>query len=180
MAQVDYFLKIDGIEGESTDDKHKNEIEIESWSWGESQAAAAAHGGGGGAGKVSMQDFHFTSRLNKASPRLMLACATGEHIKQAVLIGRKAGDKPQEYLKFTLTDVLVSSYQAKAGPSPHMQPGQPTDGRSLAIDWGDGIPADSFSLNFSKIEFQVAVQRPDGTLGDATKAGWDLKQNRKA
>lgn len=34
MATVDYFLKIDGIDGESTDNKHKNEIDVLSWSWG--------------------------------------------------------------------------------------------------------------------------------------------------
>ena len=31
---VDYFLKIDGIEGESQDAKHKGEIEVESFGWG--------------------------------------------------------------------------------------------------------------------------------------------------
>jgi type VI secretion system secreted protein Hcp len=68
MAAVDYFLKLDGIEGESKDDKHKNEIDVESWSWGETQTGASGFGGGGGAGKVSMQDFHFTMKMNKASP----------------------------------------------------------------------------------------------------------------
>ena len=33
-AAVDYFLKIDGIDGESTDDKHKGEIQLESYSFG--------------------------------------------------------------------------------------------------------------------------------------------------
>ena len=81
MAQVDYFLKFDGIKGESTDAKHKDEIDIEAWSWGETNAAGHASGGGGGAGKVSMQDFHFVMRMNTASISLMKACATGEHIK---------------------------------------------------------------------------------------------------
>jgi len=77
MAAVDYFLKLDGIEGESHDSKHKNEIDVQSWSWGESQTGTHAGGGGGGAGKVSMQDFHFVMQNNKASPKLMLACASG-------------------------------------------------------------------------------------------------------
>lgn len=68
MAAVDYFLKIDGIPGESTDSKHKNEIDIESWSWGQVNSGSHAGGGGGGAGKVSMQDYNFTMRVNKASP----------------------------------------------------------------------------------------------------------------
>ena len=116
MAAVDYFIKFDGIKGESTDAKHKDEIDIESWSWGETQSGAAAHGGGGGAGKVAMQDFHFVMKLNKASAALMKACATGQHIKGAVLTARKAGKDQQEYLTIKLTDVLVSSYQTGAGP----------------------------------------------------------------
>ena len=47
MAVVDYFLKIDGIDGESSDDKHKNEIQVESWSFGETQTGTGAYGGGG-------------------------------------------------------------------------------------------------------------------------------------
>ncbi len=67
---VDYFLKIDGIPGESKDHKHKDEIDILSWSWGESQTGTMRTGGGGGAGKVNMQDFHFVMKVNKATPKL--------------------------------------------------------------------------------------------------------------
>lgn len=160
MAAVDYFLKLQGIDGESTDSKHKAEIDIESWSWGATQSGAHGFGGGGGAGKVQMQDFHFTMRVNKASPKLMLACATGEHIKEALLTCRKAGKEQQEYLKIKFSDLLVSSYQ--------------TGGSA-----GDVIPMDQISLNFSKIELEYKEQKPDGTLGGATKAGYDLKLNKQ-
>jgi type VI secretion system secreted protein Hcp len=162
MAAVDYFLKIEGIEGESTDGKHKGEIDVESFSGGETQAGTAARGGGGGAGKVSMNDFHFVMKINKASPKLMLACASGEHYKKAVLTCRKAGKEQQEYLKWTLTDCLVSSYQ--------------TGGSSN----GEVMPTDQVSLNFSKIEVEYKEQKPDGTLGGSVKAGWDLKSNKTA
>src|SRR5262249_20296840 len=99
MAAVDYFLKIDGIDGESQDHKHKGEIDLLSWSWGEHQSGTHGAGGGGGAGKVSMGDFHFVMHINKASPKLMLACADGEHIRKAVLTCRKAGTEQQEFLK---------------------------------------------------------------------------------
>ncbi len=161
MAAVDYFLKLDGIDGESADSKHKGEIDVESWSWGESQAGTHSGGGGGGAGKVSMQDFHFTMKMNKATPKLMLACANGEHIKTAVLICRKAGKEQQEFLKITMTELLVASYQT--GGSGH----------------GDVIPTDQISLNYSKIEMEYKEQKPDGTLGAAVKAGYDLKANKK-
>ena len=73
MAAVDYFIKLEGIKGESADAKHKDEIDIESWSWGETMASKSGPGGGAGAGKVQMQDFHFVMRLNRASPVLAKA-----------------------------------------------------------------------------------------------------------
>src|SRR5260370_38577759 len=109
MAAVDYFLKLDGIPGESTDSKHKNEIDIESWSWGQANSGSHAYGGGGGAGKVSMHDFSFTMRINKASPKLFLACATGQHIKGAILTCRKAAKEQQETLKINFRYPLVRS-----------------------------------------------------------------------
>jgi len=105
-----------------------------------------------------MQDFHVVTRVNKASPKLMLACANGEHIKKAVLVCRKAGKDQQEYLKITFTDLLVSSYQ--------------TGGHANS----DVVPMDQISLNFSKIEFEYKPQQPDGTLGAVVKSQYDLKQ----
>ena len=160
MAAVDYFLKLDGIDGESTDDKHKNEIDVESWSWGESNMGTHAGGGGGGAGKVQMRDFSFTMKVNKSTPKLMLACANGQHIKEAKLTCRKAGGDQQEYMVIKFADLLVSSYQ--------------TGGSS-----GDVVPTDQISMNFSKIEFEYKPQKPDGTLDAPVKAGYDLKLNKK-
>lgn len=160
MATVDYFLKLDGIDGESTDDKHKGEIDVQSFSWGETQIGSHSGGGGGGAGKVSMQDFHFVMHVNKASPKLMIACATGDHIKKGTLVCRKAGKEQQEYLKVEMEDLLVSSYQ--------------TGGSG-----GGPVPSDQISLNFSKITFIYKEQKPDGSLGGEVKAGWDVKANKK-
>jgi len=157
MAIVDYFLKIDGVQGESPDKTHKNEIEIDSFSWGETNAGTALQGGGMGAGKVQMQDFHFVMRVNKASPLLFLSCANGEHIKSAVLTCRKAGKEQQEYLKYTFSDILVSSYQ--------------TGGSA-----GNVVPLDQISLNFTKVEFEYKEQKADGSLGGSVKKHYDIKQ----
>jgi len=161
MAAVDYFLKLDGIEGESTDSKHKGEIDIESWSWGETNGGSHASGGGGGAGKVSMQDFHFVMKVNKASPKLFLACATGEHIKSAHLVCRKAGKEQQEYLKIKLSDILISSFQTGGSAQSAL------------------LPMDQLSLNFAKIEIEYAPQKEDGSLGSKIVAGYDLKANKR-
>lgn len=161
MASVDYFLKIDGIPGESADKTHKNEIDLLSWSWGEANSGSHAAGGGGGAGKVAMQDFNFTMTINKASPKLFLACATGQHIKEALLTCRKAGKEQQEYLKIKFSDLLISSYQ--------------TGGSG-----GDVVPVDQISFNFAKIETSYAPQKADGKLDSPVVHNYSVKTNTGA
>ena len=160
MAQVDYFLKVKGIDGESGDAAHKDHIELESWSWGATNSGTMAHGGGGGAGKVAMQDFHFVMKHNKASPKLMLACATGEHIGDAVLTCRKAGKTPQTFLKVSFNDILISSYQTGGSGS------------------SDILPVDQVSLNFSKIKMESFVQDEKGQVKAGPKGTYNLKTNK--
>jgi len=162
MAAVDYFLKLDGVPGESTDSKHKGEIDIMSWSWGASQSGTMATGGGGGAGKVSFTDISFTAKMSKASPKLTLACCNGEHIKNAVLTCRKAGKEQQEYLVVKLAEILVSSYHTTAGGG------------------GDLIPTDNFSFNFAKIQMDYKEQKAEGTLGGVVSMNYSVKENKGA
>jgi type VI secretion system secreted protein Hcp len=157
---VDYFLKIEGVDGESTDDKHKGEIELESWSVGAANAGSFSSGGGGGTGKVAMQDFNFVKKTDKASAKLFTACCTGEHLKSATLTCRKAGKEQQEFLIVVLTSVIVSSYQ--------------TGGSAGA----DVIPTEQLSFNFAKIEYKYKEQKADGSLGGEVVGGWDVTTNK--
>jgi len=143
MAAVDYFLKIDGIDGESLDSKHKGAIELTSWSWGATNSSTHAVGGGSGAGKVSFQDFQFTAASSKASPQLLAHAVKGTHVKTAVLTARKAGERPVEFLKITMTNVLVSFYKEQ-GPST------------------DVVPGDDVALLFQKLVFDFVPQSPTG------------------
>ena len=154
----DAFLKIEGIAGESTDQQHKDEIDVLSWSWGATQAIASGGSGGGTAGKVSMQDFHFTTRVNKASPLLFETCASGKHIDTATLSVRKAGDRAYDYIKITLSDVLVSGYLPAGAP--------------------DDAASEEVSLNFAKIEFEYVPQNADGSLASSIKRIFDVAANR--
>src|SRR5262249_44908643 len=106
---VDTFLKIEGVKGESADDKHKDEIDVLSWSWGATQTGTTHSGGGAGAGKANVQDMTVTKYLDKSTPILLKFCMTGTHIKEALLTVRKAGGKPLEYVKIKLMDAIVSS-----------------------------------------------------------------------
>jgi type VI secretion system secreted protein Hcp len=155
----DAFLKLDGISGESQDKSHKDEIEIFSFSWGLSNSGSFSSGGGGGAGKASFQDLHFESATTKASPLLAKACARGEHIDNATLTLRKAGGGQIEFIKVMLTDVLVSSYD-QAGATE-----------------GD-VPADAFSLNFNKVEFDYFPQKADGSVDAPVVFSFDRAQQK--
>jgi len=159
MAAVDYFLKIDGIAGESADAKHKGAIDIESFGWGETSAGSHGAGGGGGAGKVEIQDLHATTKTSKASPLLLVACASGKHIKEAVLTVRKAGKTQADFLTIRLGDVLISGYQI-AGH-------------------GEALPLDQLSLSFARLEVEYRTQKPDGSLDTPVKGGWDAKAGKK-
>lgn len=156
---ADYFLQITGIAGESTDAKHKNWIDVEAWSWGETNPQPVSAGSGSAAGKVQMQDFNFTTRVSKASPALFLACATGQHMKEAKLAAVKAGAMQQEFLTWTFSDVLVSGYQTAGA--------------------GGDLVMDQVSLSFSKIKVEYKAQKADGSLDTAIVAGWDKKANKK-
>jgi len=157
----DYLLEIDGIKGESKDDKHPDTIEISSFSWGASNSGSFASGTGGGAGKVAFTDIHFTSSVNKASPELAQACANGRHFKKAQLYVRKQGDQQQDYYVIVLEDFLVSSYQ------------------SGGSEGSNAVPTDQFSLNFAKIRFEYKMQKDDGSLEPPVTGSWNLKTNKK-
>ena len=159
MARSDYYLKIDGIKGESMDEKHKDEIEILSFSFGGTNAGSGASGSGHGAGRVVVHDMHFTKQADLSSAGLYQHCVTGKHIPQAVLVVRKAGDKPLEYMKVKLSDIIVSSFQ-EHGAGEH-----------------NPIPNDEFTLNFAKIEFEYTKQDQKGGAAGVAKMMYNQKAN---
>ncbi|HEY7282029.1 MAG TPA: type VI secretion system tube protein Hcp [Actinomycetota bacterium] len=141
----DAFLKLDGIKGESRDRQHSGEIEILSFSWGMSQTGAQGAGGGGGEGKASVHDISVTKVTDSSTPQLMKSCATGQHIATGQISVRKAGEKPVEYLKIRMTDILISSLEMGGSRS--------------------GTPSDQVTLDFKKAVFSIAPILPTGGLG---------------
>jgi type VI secretion system secreted protein Hcp len=150
MAVVDIFLKIQGVEGESQDAKHRSEIELTWWGWGVQQSgfSAVAHTALAlpkGPSKALFQDLTFKHKVDKASPRLITHCAAGTHIPTALLTLRKAGRATVEFLKIKLSDVTVSSV-------------------TLDSDSTDGVPLETVSLQYAQIDFEYAPQKADGSL----------------
>jgi type VI secretion system secreted protein Hcp len=157
---VDIFLKINGVDGEAQDDKHKKEIDILAWSWGLSNSGSAQTGGGGGSGKVNVQDVSFTKWVDSATPKLVLACCNGTHYDDAMLVVRKAGGSPVEYIKLKLTEVLVTSV-------------------STGGSGGEDRLTENITLNFAKFNLDYTPQDAKGAAGTAIPAGWDVAGNKK-
>jgi type VI secretion system secreted protein Hcp len=157
---MDMFLKLDGIDGESTDSKHKNQIDLLAWSWGLTQSGTAHQGLGSGGGKVSVADISFDKYVDKATPNLMKFCCNGKYIKSANLYVRKAGGDTQvEYFKMKIEDVLVTSYH--------------TGGDKDKLD----RMVEHISLNFSKYVAEYTPQNADQTAGSPIPQGWSVAAN---
>ena len=155
----DIFAKIGDIKGESLDSKHKDEIEVLSWSWGVQQSGTMAHGGGGGEGKASFNDFNFTHHVDKASPVLMKACATGQHIKEATITVRKAGKGQQEFLIIKMNDVIITRVD-------------------LSGAGDDPASAEHVALQFAKVDLEYRPQKADGSLDVGLHFKYDIKSNK--
>lgn len=160
MAQ-DIFLKIAGIDGESQDAAHKNEIEVSNWSWQVLQESSMQQGSGGGADKATVRDLSIVHSVDRASPNLMKFCLTGKHIAEARLTVRKAGGTPLEYLRITMTDVVITNVQPSGAAT-------------------DEMIREQLSLSFAKVKQEYTVQNQQGGSGGAVTAGFDIKLNKEA
>lgn len=158
----DAFLKIDGIPGESTDDKHTDWIEIKSFHHGLAQpsSATASTAGGATAERVKHEDFNITHLLDKASPKIYDACCTGKHIKDITIELCRAGGDKVKYMDIKMEQVVISSVSVAGGGV--------TD-----------FPAEVITFNYGKIKWTYTQQkRADGAGGGNVSAGWDLTANK--
>ena len=152
-----WFLEVDGIAGEVTSTTHRGTIEVQSWTWGVLGGSVGVTGGGVGSGKPTFQDLAVVTSISKASPLLLKACATGTHIKTVVLHGVKPGERPLEFLTYTLSDVVVTFVQQG--------------------DADTGAPVEHVSFGFRKVKADYRPQKADGSLGPAVTFSFDVAKN---
>jgi len=160
----DAFIKIDGIPGESSDDKHKEWIEVLSFKHQIEQPASstASSVGGATAERVNHGSFNIVHCLDKATPKLLEACCTGKHIKEVTIELCRAGGDKLKYMEIKLEQVLISSV-ADNGAS---------TGEA-------GFPSETVALSYGKIKWTYTQQkREDGAAGGNVSAGWDLTANK--
>ena len=157
---ADIFAKLGDIKGESIDAKHKDEIEVLSFSWGVTNTVAPGTGGGGGAGKAAFQDLSIVHHIDKASPLLLKACATGTHLKEATITHRKAGKSAQEYMVVKLNDIIIT--------------GVTHGGAAGQTDTG----SEMVTMTFAKVHLEYKAQKPDGSLDAGISFKYDLRNNK--
>jgi type VI secretion system secreted protein Hcp len=161
----DTYMKIEGVEGESTASGHTGEIEVYSFSWGASNPSTVGPGTSGiGAGRVSISSFNIMKKTDKASPTLFTKCCNGQHIGEIKLTMRKAsgegGQKP--FLTYTFTDCMVDSIQWSGSTG------------------GDDTPTESVAFAFAQVNVEYQQQdTKGGSVGKPVTAGWDLTKVEK-
>lgn len=153
----DAFLKIDGIDGESTRKGYEKQIPVLSFSWGGSNPATIGVKGGGGGGKGTLSGLNIMKKADGSSPKFFQKCMEGEHIKKATLTLLKAGGKEAlDFIKCELETVYIDSVQYSGS------------------EGGDDAPMESVSLVFGKVTYTYTPQKPDGTKGSPVVGLWDV------
>ncbi|MDR2451499.1 MAG: type VI secretion system tube protein Hcp [Candidatus Accumulibacter sp.] len=156
MSEI--YVRIEGIEGESKDAKHKGWIDAVSLGYGVSQSSSMSSGGGGGVGKADFNGVSFSHYFDRASPNLFKYCAAGKHIPKVEISGCKSGGGQQEFVRVTLTDVIVTGV---------------TPSGNAGSMWVEAV-----SLSYSQIVIEAREQNADGSIGAGVAGGWDVKENR--
>jgi type VI secretion system secreted protein Hcp len=151
---VDYFLKLDGIKGESQVTGHTGEIQLHSFSWGGSQTSSVAGTGGSGAGKVNLDHLNVMKSVDSASVPLFKAITLGTHIATGTLTAIKAGGNGKPFLQVDFQELFVSSLQLSASTE---------------------VPMETVSFSYNQIKIAYSTQDEKGTMTMSGSASWNLK-----
>jgi type VI secretion system secreted protein Hcp len=154
------YINFDGIPGESQSEGHRDWMDVYSFSWGETNSAGSV-GGGAGGGRVNIQDFSVSKPSAKGSPKLFLACATGQNFSEVVVeVTRNSGESEALLQRYVLTKCMITGYQVGGD--------------------GGSVPTESLSLNFTKIEYTHVIYGADGRERERQTNSYDLSRNRGA
>jgi type VI secretion system secreted protein Hcp len=165
MTKTDCFLKLAGIDGESTDAEFPKNIHLLAWSWGAAtDVTPISYASGSAVGRAAFDRFHFLCRTNLASASLFNHFTSGRHIASAVLHCRRAGDNPQVFLKIVATDCVIQDMS--------------TGGHGL--DDEDALPTESYTLDYARIQYSYGKTDSKGKVGALDqKMGYDLRLKQR-
>ncbi len=170
MAQVDYFLMFENVQGESQDaainkeagaPKGAKAIDVLSFSFTvTNNASIGSATAGAGAGKVVFGTFQFSMHVNTASPALFATCCEGNHFNTASLFIRKAGGRQEVYLRYDFELVFITSIQTQS------------------VD-GDPIPVETVMVKYGSLKETYRAQTAAGGVGGSLQGGWNQVTNKK-
>lgn len=159
---IDAYLQIDGIKGESMDDKHRDWIEIShvTWSVHQPRASTASTAGGMTTGRASLSDISFKKWADLSSPNLQQHCAMGKTIPRAIFQFMRADGNGQPICYYTveLENVMISGVNPTSG-----------DG---------GTITEQVFLAYSKMKWKYTKQGIRGGAEGSTSGGWDCASNK--
>ncbi len=156
-ADAAIFMKIEGIEGEVTENGHEGWIEVDSFQFSASRAISeTASGGRGTISVTSFSDIAITTALSKASPAIFTQAVLGDKgISVMIDFTKTTAGKADTFAKYLFTNTLISSYGISA------------------VSGADSAPSETISLNFVKIDFSFIPFNADGTAGASIDATFD-------
>lgn len=152
----DAFLKLDGVEGESTRKGFEKQIELQSFSFGATNASSIGSGGGAATGKATLSSFSFSKETDATSPALFQACCSGKHFPKAKVVFHKSGgDQAIDYLVYEFEQCFIE-----------------------AINWGGSsgseLPHENVSLAFGKVTITYVIQATAGSKATPIVGSWDV------
>lgn len=171
---LDIFLNLDGIAGESTVKGHESEITVLSYEQAVDVAIIhSGSGSGAAAGKATFSSVLFRKNVDAASIPMLLACAAGRHINEARFTFRRAGNF--DFYKVTLESVLITHIAQRAGTGAQY----PLSFEMLNSGASNDGFLDEVTLNYSRIRWEYRAHPSHGGIGPPTAAGgWDVIANK--
>jgi type VI secretion system secreted protein Hcp len=155
----DAYMKIDGIPGESRDDKYPDWIGLTGFNFGTQQAVSdtASSVGRVLSGRVRMSNFTITKFVDKATCKLLEISCTGKQLKEVTITLNRADMEKFKYFEIVLENVYICDYSQSVT---------------------SGTPVEIIQLNYAKIKTVYNVQPENNGRGGGKVAGsWDRFAN---
>jgi len=155
-SAVDMFIKIEDIDGESTDKDHNSWIDVLSFNYGHSRIVSDP--GTGSTGGANFQDIVFVKDVDKSSPKIAEAVVSGKNIPlvEFELVTTFSDGSRATYYQYELKNVLITSWSTSGD--------------------ADDRPTESFSLNFEEFKVTYTEFDESGTSKGKVEATWKVEE----
>ncbi|MBQ3034178.1 MAG: type VI secretion system tube protein Hcp [Deferribacterales bacterium] len=162
---TDFFIKIDGVDGESSEKNHSKWIEVITFNHGSVQNIAV-----GRAAEVSGRGqfipFSFVHLLDKASPKLQQYCMTGQKINKVEFqVCRSIGGSQVPVYEVTMENVKIAKATVKTVA-------QETSAGETAYQ-----AVEEVEMVAAKQTWKVTPIKADNTKDGAVEASFDQSTN---